>query len=256
MPVGRWVRRTARIGPVDVLAAGTRGAVGVHLEIALVDVDLDAIVDHRKDPDAGEAGMAPGLAVEGRDAHQAMDARLGLEPAIGIETGDLDGDRLDAGLLARGLLDPLDLVAVRLGPAQIHAQQHLGPVLRLGAAGAGIDLEEGVVGVGLAREHALQLQACHLLLERQELLLDLAQDRLVTLRLGELGEIGGVGEPALERALTVDRLGEAVAFPHQALRLLGVAPEVGCLREAVQLLEADLSLIPVKDASAEGPGPP
>ena len=43
-------------------------------------------------------------------------------------------------------------------PAEIHAQQHLGPVLALGAAGTGVDLEEAVEAIGLAREQALELQ--------------------------------------------------------------------------------------------------
>ena len=55
------------------------------------------------------------------------------------------------------LFDQLDLVAVLLGPARVHARQHLGPVLRFGAAGAGVDFEVGVVAVGLARQQALQL---------------------------------------------------------------------------------------------------
>ncbi len=138
------------VGAVDVLAAGTRGTVGVDLQVALVDVDLDPVVDHGEHPDAGEAGVPPRLAVEGRDAHQAVHAGFGLEPAIGVEADDLDRGRLDPGLLAAGLLDPLHLVAVLLGPAQVHAEQHLGPVLGLGAARPGIDLEEGIVGVGLA----------------------------------------------------------------------------------------------------------
>src|SRR5712692_2733548 len=43
----------------------------------------------------------------------------------------------------------VDLVAVLLGPARVHAQQHVRPVLALGAAGAGMDLEIAVVAVGL-----------------------------------------------------------------------------------------------------------
>ena len=57
----------------------------------------------------------------------------------------------------------LHLVAVLLGPAHIHAHQHLGPVLRLGAAGAGVDLDVGVVGVGLAGQQAFDLAPLRLL---------------------------------------------------------------------------------------------
>ena len=60
------------------------------------------------------------------------------------------------------------LVAVRLGPAHVHAQQHLGPVLRLGAAGAGVHLDVAVVGVGLAGQQALDLAPLGLGGERLE----------------------------------------------------------------------------------------
>ena len=46
-----------------------------------------------------------------------------------------------------------------LGPARIHAQQHAGPVLALGAAGAGMDFEIAVVAVGLAGQQRLELAA-------------------------------------------------------------------------------------------------
>ncbi len=57
----------------------------------------------------------------------------------------------------------LHLVAVLLGPAHIHAHQHLGPVLRLGAAGAGVDLDIAVVAVGLAGQQAFDLAPLRLL---------------------------------------------------------------------------------------------
>ena len=88
------------VGLVDVLAAGARGAVGVDAQILVVDLDLDLVVDHRIDPDRGEAGVAPRVRVEGRDAHQPVHAALGLEPAIGVGAADPDRRRFDAGLLA------------------------------------------------------------------------------------------------------------------------------------------------------------
>ena len=42
-----------------------------------------------------------------------------------------------------------------LRPAQIHAQKHLRPILRLGAAGAGLDGHDGVQAVALAGEKGL-----------------------------------------------------------------------------------------------------
>ena len=137
-------------------------AVGVDAAVGFVDVDLDGVVDDRIDPDAGERGVPARLAVEGRDAHQPMDARFGLQPAIGVVALDQQRRRLDAGLLAVMDFHDLDLEIVPLRPARIHPQQHLRPVLALGAAGAGMDFEIGVVGVGLAREQRFDLAALDL----------------------------------------------------------------------------------------------
>ncbi len=52
---------------------------------------------------------------------------FGLQPAIGVLALDQNGRRFDAGLLAFALPDDLDLVAVPLRPAHIHAQEHLRP---------------------------------------------------------------------------------------------------------------------------------
>ena len=105
------------VGLVDVLAAGARGAVGVDAQILVLDLDLDLVVDHRIDPDRGEAGVAARVGVERRDAHQAMHAAFGLEPAIGIGAVDPDRRRFDAGALAGALLEPFDLVAVLPRPS-------------------------------------------------------------------------------------------------------------------------------------------
>src|SRR6202011_5804384 len=135
--------------------AGPRGAVGVDAQILVEDVDFDLLVDDRVDPYRGKAGVAPRGRIERRDAHEAVHATLGLQPAIGVDAADLDRRRLDAGAFAGAFFQPFDLVAVVLGPADIHAQQHLGPVLRLGSAGPGMHFEIAVVGVGLARKEAL-----------------------------------------------------------------------------------------------------
>src|ERR1700739_3372874 len=101
--------------------------------------------------------MAPRIGIERRDAHEAMNARLRLQPAIGIMAGYLDGRGFDTGLFALRLLEILDLEAVLFGPARVHAKQHFSPVLALGAAGAGMHFEIGIELVGLAREKRLQL---------------------------------------------------------------------------------------------------
>ena len=50
------------------------------------------------------------------------------------------------------------LEASALSPAEVHPQQHFGPVLGICAAGAGMDGEDGVAGVVRAGELELEFE--------------------------------------------------------------------------------------------------
>ena len=244
------VRRIATVGLVDVLAARAGGAHRVGAHVALLDVDDDAVVDHRIDARIGERGVTPRVGIERRDAHQAMHAVLALEPAVGVAALDLHRGRLDAGALARRLFEIIDLVAVLLGPARVHAQQHLGPILALGAARAGLHFEESVVGVGLARQQRLKLAPRRLGLQPLERGLGLGDHLRIVLGLAELDHGQLVVELALDLADRAEPILERVALLHGALRFRAVVPEIGVFGLLVQLGEPRLRCIDVKDASS------
>ena len=134
---GRHVRDAdGRVGRVDVLAASARRTIGVNLEVALADLDVDRVIDHWIDPAGREAGMPPRRRIVGADADETMDAAFRLEPAIGIMPLDQNRGGLDAGFFAVVHFEHFDLHLPPFSPARIHAQEHVGPVLRLGATGA------------------------------------------------------------------------------------------------------------------------
>jgi hypothetical protein len=85
-----------------------------------------------------------------------VDASLGAQPAVRGPTLHGDGHALEPGLLPFGLVDDLGVEPVPLGPAQVHPEEHLGPVGRLGAAGAGADREQRVARVVFAGEQQLR----------------------------------------------------------------------------------------------------
>jgi hypothetical protein len=66
------------------------------------------------------------------------------------------------------------LEALALAVLQVLAQQHAGPVAGLGAAGAGLDVDEAVARVGRVAEHAAELE----LLDRRAQLGGLGLDGL------------------------------------------------------------------------------
>ncbi|MGY3659117.1 hypothetical protein ACVJ19_005780 [Bradyrhizobium sp. USDA 376] len=164
--------------------------------------------------------------------------------------GDLDGRRLDAGFFALGLFEVLDLEAVRFGPARVHAQEHLRPVLALGAAGAGMDFEIGIEAVGLARQQRLELAACDFLLQVLQRSFGFGNDAVIALGLAELDHADIVFELLLDLADARERILKRGALLHQLLGLLGIVPEVGIFCELVQLSEACRRFLDVKDASS------
>ena len=155
-----------------------------------------------------------------------MHARLRLQPAIGIGALDQDRRRFDARLFARMLADDLDLVVAPLRPAHIHALQHLRPVLALGAAGAGVDLHIGVVGVGLAGEQRFHLALVRFGPELLQRRLGFRDDALVALLLTERDELNIVVKLECDPAEARERGFELLPLAHEALRPRRVAPEI------------------------------
>ena len=66
------------VGLVDVLAACAAGAVGVDAEVFVLDLDVDVVLQLGHYVQSGEGGVAALVGVEWRDAHEAVDAALGL----------------------------------------------------------------------------------------------------------------------------------------------------------------------------------
>ena len=188
MPVGKMGDAHRALGLVDVLATGAGRAIGIDPHILLRNVDLDVLVDHRIDGDDWRSWCGGGHWRQGRNPHQAVHAGFGLQPAIGVLALDQDRRRFDARALAFALFEIFDLVAMALGPARVHAHQHLGPVLAFGAAGAGMDLEIGVVAVGLAGEHGFQPQLLGALMQRSEALLGVGDHCRVAFVLGQFDQ--------------------------------------------------------------------
>src|SRR6185437_7720114 len=124
---------------VDVLAALATRAVSVDAEIVGLDVDDDGVVDFGREEDTGKAGVATFGRVKGRDADEAMDPGFAAEQAEGKITGDGEGGGLDACFIAVLNFINFDLEVLALAPTDVHAHAHLGPVLRLSAASAGMD---------------------------------------------------------------------------------------------------------------------
>jgi hypothetical protein len=134
------------------------GAESVNAQVVGLDVDFDPIVNFGNDEGGGEGGVAASGLVEGRNTDQAMDAAFAGEHAVGVFTFDLDCGGFYAGFFAGGGIQDGGAKTLLFGPAQIHAQKHFGPVLRLGATGAWLYGDDGVEAVVFSGEESLRFQ--------------------------------------------------------------------------------------------------
>ena len=137
------------------------------------------------------------------------------------------GDRraLEPGLVAGLVVDDLALEPAPLDPAQVHAQQHLGPVLRLGAAGAGMNRDDGVPAIVLAAEHLLDLAALDKAGELLDAVGELRDDVFPLARpVDEHAQVVRLGR---ERGDQLDFFLDTPAALEDLLRLDLVAPEIG-----------------------------
>src|ERR1700722_1631530 len=137
---------------VDVLAAFATGAEGVDAQVFRTDIDFNAVVNLGNDEDGGEGRVAAGGLIERRNAHEAVYTSLAGQQSVGVFTRELDGRGLDARLFAGSLIKDRRVYAFAFCPAQVHAQEHGGPILRFGAAGARLDGHDGVEMIGFAGE--------------------------------------------------------------------------------------------------------
>ena len=87
-----------------------------------------------------------------------MHAIFALEIAVGKLSLDLHCTRLYTHLVARLIVEHLDLITVGLAPAGVHTQQHICPVERLGATRACVNVNNSAHLILLTAQHITQLE--------------------------------------------------------------------------------------------------
>src|SRR5205814_505131 len=132
-------------------------------------------------------------------------------------------------------------------PPQVHAQEHLGPILRFGAAGARMDRQDGVLAVVLAAQHLLDLPGLHLLVEGIERLTELGVDRLAGV--GPLDQHGEIVALSLERQHEIAILLQPAPALLDLLRFGLVFPEIGGGRARFETRQLFNRLRDFKDSS-------
>ena len=180
-----------------------------------------------------------------------MHAGLGAQPAVRVIADHIDGRTLDSGHLAVALINDFGLDAMRIRPLEIHAQQHRRPILRFGAACAGLDVEERIVRVHLAGEHPLKLESLDFLAQAANVGFDFQSGAGIAFGDGQLEDFRGVAQAGFEPLQAADDLFEFGTFLPEFLRTLGNVPNAGLLELAFYFLQALLFVVVIKDTSSK-----
>ena len=187
--------------------------------------------------------------VERRFAHQAVHAGFGAQESVGVIAFDLEGCGLDARDFAVGLFHDFDLETLALAIAQVLAQQHRCPVLRFGAAGAGLDIDEAVVGIHRIGKHPAEFHVFDQFFQVVGVLFDGQQRVIILLFARHLKQVVGVAQAGVDFGQRVDNRFQRLLFLAEFLRAFRIVPDGGVFQFLVDLFEFLRLRIEVKDTS-------
>ena len=164
-----------------------------------------------------------------------MDAVLALQIAVGVFALNKDGGGLDTRLVTGLVVHELVGVAVALGPAGVHPVQHLRPVLGLGAAGTGVEGENGVVAVILAGQQGGQTALADLFFQRVVTLHHVVQLGGIVLLLRHFAQGQGILPLGHQLVVLFDLVLQTLDLTAHLLAALQIVPEALLLRLLLEL---------------------
>ena len=136
---------------------------------------------------------------------------------------------------------------MRLRPAQIHAQDHVCPILRLSTAGARLNIDESITGVLLAAEHATKFQATYLFLEACKVG-DEFFDRVgIIFFQRHLQKFVSISKPGCQRIKAENDLFQKRPFLAERLGPIRLVPDVGFFQFSLDFSQALSISFVVKD---------
>ena len=132
------------VGGVHALSACALRAVHVHPHLGVQNLNVNFLFGHFRDHlETGKAGLTAVVAVERRGPHQTVNPVFWQHHPVSAFPPNYKLCARDAGLLAFLNVQNIHLKAAALGPANVCSEQHIGPVLRLGATRPALDHYDG-----------------------------------------------------------------------------------------------------------------
>jgi len=250
-PGGDMGDTDGRIGNVDVLPSRAAGTEGIDSQIFLIDLQLQLFLRLGESENRSEGGMSPAAGVKGGDPDEPVDPGFRLEMAIGIRPFHGENRPLDSGFLTVLKIEDLDAVPASLDPAGVHPEEHLGPILRLGAPGPGIYGDKGVSRIGLIAEKGANFQVGKEIFDLPELPDGLPEKFLtsIPILLDQFDSRFQIPYTGFDLPELFDVLLQQTDSASDLLGVPGVIPEIRRGRLPLQFLDLRRFIDQVKDAS-------
>ena len=130
-----------------MLTTGTAGAEGVDLQVFVPEIDVGGVLRLGVGEDGCERRVPALVGVEWRDSDKAVHSGFSFEIAVRVWPRHPDCRPLDSSFVPRLDVHDLTLKIVALHPSDVESHEHFSPVGGFGPAGAGVNLEDGVLVV-------------------------------------------------------------------------------------------------------------
>ena len=186
--------------------------------------------------------------IERRDTYQAVHTDLALQHAKGIFAIHFERNRFDSSAFPFQAIRHIHLHAISFSPAQVHAEQHLRPILAFRAARTGVHGNYGIARIVLTRKQHGVFQLAQRRLKRLHIAHNVS---LYTLAFtSELKERIQIVRQRPDLDIVVDPFFQALAILHHLLAALRLVPEVGFSNQGFGLAQFSFLAGRVKDTSA------
>lgn len=163
--------------------------------------------------------------IKGRDTDQPVDSVFSFQIAIGIFAGRRKCGALNPGLLTGLIINDVYLKTVSLRPSDIHAKQHFRPILSFGAAGPGIDGDNGIFVIVFPAQNKIQREFSDPGIQLADLSFDLLDRIGVVFLLGQFEQYSGIFQFPGQGGEPVDNTRNTGPFLEQQFGIFRVIPE-------------------------------
>ena len=171
--------------------------------------------------------MPPGVGIKGRDPHQTVDPLLAFQEPVGIVSLDGKGGAFHPGFFPGEYIQQFHGESLPFRIPGVHPQQHVGPVLGFGAAGPGMEGQDGVVGVILVAEEHAQFQVRQGLPGGFHFAFDFTLEAVVLFLHGHFPEGLHVFQLLVQPVVGLHFAFQVVGFLGHGLGLVRIIPEPG-----------------------------